>query len=1062
MRDLLLARLKQDLIGPDTEDEVLTSRPSDVYLTGILWPRETRMGAEEDDRLSFSGAKEDETENNGGEEEVPLTSLMRPCSAGVSFAARARGKAKLDVVVRFATYESMNATESAADTEKDNSKKPQQQLKTWKRKAYSIVVNDVTLEGTSKFIDLQPLGAPSGARLHIRTAFWAENTLATLTLLNQAEPNENEGRIGVEQVTLFQVLIEIRPKRGTALVARPSRRPVLDEDDRSAELLYRNTREFATGHTCSAEWKKGTDLTTAEMIVTSWIPTVTVPAVTPTGHEVFNALRGDGRHKPLSAQWLATAKSEYLGEALKQLPEVYENWIQDREVEIPSLPEKFHDQAKQNISICHEICARMTKGAERITQDNAMSKAFRLANLAMNVQHGWDPEKSKRGPLEWRPFQLGFILLAATSVADRESPERGIMDLLWFPTGGGKTEAYLALIAFLAFYRRLSVGKEPDAGAGVAVIMRYTLRLLTTQQFVRAASVLLACEAIRRGRISEPNISSLELGQTPFSVGLWVGGDAVPNKVSIAATALGGAPDQPTPKQLVRCPACRESLTWEHDDQAVAIHVRCKNDTCLLFDPQDPLPIWTVDEDVYRERPTLLIGTIDKFAQIVRRKEINDLFGLNTGMTPDLILQDELHLISGPLGTVAGLYEVAIDRMLSSQGTLPKIIGSTATIRRASEQVASLFNRRTTQFPPSCLDADDSGFVVVDRSAPGRKYAAVTTAGRSAKFTLQAVAASLLQSAAGGTPDDATRDPYWTLISYFNSLRELGGALVLMQDDVNDSLALLSQRRRETARSPGFVEELTSRRTQAEVRDMLDRLAIRAGDSGALDVVLATNMLSVGVDIPRLGLMMVNGQPKGITEYVQATSRVGRGDVPGLVVAVLNNAKARDRSHYESFPTWHGTLYRDVEPTSVTPFASRARDRALHAVLAALVRHLAPGMLDKPALDEDAIEAAKNLIDNIVQRAAEIDPQESAIKLELEKYLDIWEYRAPQSYWSRRVQSSLLQDAERAATLRAMGRMPGDAWPTLNNMRSVEASTRFRLAERLRNTVSEGDKDGQQ
>ena len=634
------------------------------------------------------------------------------------------------------------------------------------------------------------------------------------------------------------------------------------------------------------------------------------------------------------------------------------------------------------------------------------------------------------------------------------------MDLLWFPTGGGKTEAYLALIAFLAFYRRLSARDASNAGDGVAAIMRYTLRLLTTQQFVRAASVLLACEAIRRGRIREAGISYRELGHTPFSIGLWVGGEAVPNTVTAAAAALRGAPDQPTPKQLAQCPACRNQLTWQHDQQAHAIHVRCENEDCLLFDPEAPLPVWTVDEDVYRTRPTLLIGTIDKYTQIVRRKETNGLFGLNTGEPPDLILQDELHLISGPLGTVAGLYEAAVDRMFSTGGARPKVIGSTATIRRASEQVTSLFDRETAQFPPPCIDADDSAFAVVDRDAPGRKYAAVTTAGRSAKFTLQAVAASLIQSASGGAANDRARDPYWTLVSYFNSLRELGGALVLMQDDVNDSLSLLAQRRNEAARHPEFIEELTSRRTQAEVRDMLERLAIRCGAEGTLDVVLATNMLSVGVDIPRLGLMLMNGQPKGIAEYIQATSRVGRGNVPGLVLAVLNNAKARDRSHYESFPTWHETLYRDVEPTSVTPFASRARDRALHAVLVALVRHLVPGMLDRPALDHDAVDAARDLISDIVQRSSAIDPDETAVQMELERRLDTWEFRAPQSYWTRRTSGSLLQDAERAATLRAMGRLPGDAWPTLNNMRSVEASTRFRLAERLRERIPGGTGDG--
>ena len=333
----------------------------------------------------------------------------------------------------------------------------------------------------------------------------------------------------------------------------------------------------------------------------------------------------------------------------------------------------------------------------------------------------------------------------------------------------------------------------------------------------------------------------------------------------------------------------------------------------------------------------------------------------------------------------------------------------------------------------------------------------MTTAGRSAKFTLQAVSGSVLQSAAAAGKNDDDRDPYWTLLSYFNSLRELGGALVLMQDDVNDSIQGIARRRGEDPRQPGAIEELTSRRTQEEIRDMLELLSIPAGSDGVLDAVLATNMVSVGVDIPRLGLMLVNGQPKGIAEYIQATSRVGRGRVAGLIVTVLNNAKARDRSHYESFATWHGTLYRDVEPTSVTPFASRARDRALHAVLVALVRHLVPGMLDRPRLDDAAIAAAMELIGDVTDRAGRIDPEEDAVRGELERLLENWDQRAPLSYWAQ-PNRSLLQDAERAATMRAMGRRPGDAWPTMNNMRSVEPSTPFRLAERL--VVRDGEEEG--
>ena len=664
MRDILMDRLKRDLVGPHTEDEVLDARPSDVYLTGILWPRETRMGAEEDERLGSSGAEESEMDGGGEEDAASLAGMIRPCSAGVSFAARgADAGAELDVSVRFATYEPVTPAD------------PDSRAK-WHRRTHCIAVHGVALEDARPFIELERRGAPQGIKLHVRTARWTDGTLATITLLNYAEPDEDEGREGIERLTLFQVRIEIKPRQGTVLVARPSRRAVLDdEDDRSALLLYRNAHEFATGHTCSVEWEPGLEPKTANMVATNWIPTATVPATSPVGHKVFDILRTNAKHRPLSVQWLATAGPDELADALQLVPTAYAAWIQEREADVSSLPESFQDQARRNIAVCREIHCRMAAGVTRIAGDVAMSRAFRLANLAMDLQHSWNPEKARLDMLEWRPFQLGFILLAAASVADREHPEREVMDLLWFPTGGGKTEAYLALIAFLAFYRRLSARDGPDAGAGVAAIMRYTLRLLTTQQFSRAASVLLACEAIRRGRI-HAGVSRDELGRTPFSIGLWVGREAVPNKVKDAAAALSGAPEQPTPKQLVHCPSCRRRLVWEHDEQADSIHVRCENEECLLFDPQAPLPVWTVDEDVYRIRPTLLIGTIDKFAQIVRRKEINDLFGLNTGRPPDLILQDELHLISGPLGTVAGLYEAAIDRMFSSGGARPKIIGS--------------------------------------------------------------------------------------------------------------------------------------------------------------------------------------------------------------------------------------------------------------------------------------------------------------------------------------------------------------------------------------------------
>lgn len=1023
-RDQVIRRLQEDLIGPRSPEEILVSRPSDVWLTGILWPQNTELAPEEDERLAVAGSGDSSAEDTDDQARPVGAVMRRPSTAGLSFAARGLNGAApvVKVKIRFGLY---------------TPEKNDQGATTWRRRQVEHDALNVTIETTPFDIPVVEPGF-AGLRLHVRGAEYDSGRLATITLVNGAVPEER-GREPIERLTLFQVELEIIPDTGTELVARPSRRAIVDDDDRSAALLYRHAREYAAGHTCSADWSLTHDgsANRVHAVRISWLPQAETPAVSSEGHPVFRDL-ADGSSDPLSATWLADATAQELVSGLGRLCSAYEHWIGLQENASAALPNEYSNVAARHIEEARRVLQRMRGGVTRLGYDSAAASAFRLANLAMNVQRGW----AGSGALRWRPFQLGFLLLALESSIDGTHPDRETMDLLWFPTGGGKTEAYLGLIAFVAFHRRLA-RNHPDDGGGVAAIMRYTLRLLTTQQFVRATAMIAACEAIRRGTI--PSSHEGKLGTTPFSIGLWVGDDATPNKRKTAFESKSDL-SLSSPQQLLDCPCCHTRLEYRQKIAADPVTVWCTKENCALSGAH--LPVWTVDDDIYAERPTLIIGTVDKFAQIVRKKETANLFGVGSSAQPQLILQDELHLIAGPLGTLAGLYETALDLILSAGGTRPKIIGSTATIRRAPEQVRALFDRDTCQFPPPGLDAADSGFAVVNSNVAGRRYVGVTTAGRSAKFTLQAVAASLLQTAAAGL-SAAERDPYWTLVAYFNSLRELGGALVLMQDDVNDSLHQLSRARSEQARSPGSVEELTSRRTQKEIRDMLDRLNTRSDREGALDVVLATNMLSVGVDIPRLGLMLVNGQPKTMAEYIQSTSRVGRGSVAGLVVPILNNAKPRDRSHYETFKTWHETLYRDVEATSVTPFASRARDRALHAVLVAAVRHLIPSMLERPNLTDQSVQTAQGIIDKIVERARRVDPLEGDVRAELSSRIDRWLRLSPEHYWWR-ANVSLMQAAEEAAAKRAAGRVLGQAWPTPNSMRNVEPSTPYRLAEFLR------------
>lgn len=1037
VREGVISRLKEDLIGPHKPDEVLQGervRPSDVYLTGILWTYGDRMGGEDDD-----GSEGDDEDDNSPSAASPV-GQQRPCSMGVSFCTKdLEGPSPVDVAVSFATYD-FEPIEAGGGRGAE--------LK-WTRRVHSIVLKSYALPETGYCTEaLKADGLLADVQLHVRSRPSRSGRLVTLTLINRSRAPQGD-RNAAESLLLFQTHLEVSPAGNTKLVPRPSRPSANDEDEQVGRLLYRNAPEFAAGHQCSASWEASAN--EAAVVRTEWIPRASVIAFREDGDAVFSDLVSKGA---LDAQQLASLADEELLERLLQLPDAYGKWIQKQRDEVKGLPEDLKLIADRNLKACDEVQERIVNGVKAMRSDRTLLQAFRLANAAMALQHSWKPAGESR-PLRWRPFQLGFILLAAQSVCKPGAPDREVLDLLWFPTGGGKTEAYLALVAMLAFHRRI-VRENPDDGAGNAALMRYTLRLLTAQQFERASALILACELIRKGMVSGVRYP-VKPGKVPFSIGLWVGGDATPNhfKGDKGALASKGSRDGTSAEQIDECPCCHNRVRWNYDESAESVRPYCETEECSLGPKFGLWPVFTVDDDVYRERPTLLIGTIDKFALLTTKREVAQLFAFGSPQSPDLIIQDELHLISGPLGTIAGIYETAFDWLLRKGERRPKVVGSTATIRRAADQVRALFDRKSCQFPPPGLDHDNSGFAVRDKDRAPRTYLAVTTAGRSAKFTLQATAGSLLQST-GSTVSlkDAERDGYSTLLAYFNSLRELGGAIVQMLDDVPDSMTLYAGERAERARQIAPPRELTSRVTQKEIIEILSELKIEAGKPGTVDVVLATNMVSVGVDVSRLGLMVMNGQPKTRSEYIQATSRVGRSTFPGLVVAVLNVAKPRDRSHFETFFGWHSTLYRDVEATSVTPFASRARDRALHAALVAMIRHADPVMAQRPRLADAPSGLLADVVEEIERRVIAVDAREKdACAQEIDDRLDNWQARSPVYYSNpRNFSQSLLISADLNARRRAMGRLPPDAWPTMNNMRSVEASTPFRMAEVLTNS----------
>ena len=1031
-RDSVLQRLQTDLVGPLQQEEVLdgeTARPSDIYLTGILWPLGERMNAEDDD-----GADAGEDENDPGSTSATVVGQQRPCVMGISLCLVSETPiCCARCTVRFATY--VHVVDEAPDGT---------QKKKWRRKQWEFSF-DSTLPGDSFPITLRGEGLAPHVELHARILPSERGLLTTFTLINRSEIKVQD-RDDVERLLLFQTEIAVSPGRETKIAPRPPLPGALDGDEESSRLLYRNCLDFGAGHQCSVTWEA--EGSSASIVRSSWIPSAVVPAYRADGADVFAPIVKEG---VLKAEDLARIDGKELRRRLELLVDAYGRWIEERSGEVKDLPKEYQETANRHMENCRSVFTRLNSGVQAIGSNKIMRKAFQYANAAMALQHSWkrNPAGDPLPPLGWRPFQLGFILLAAESVCHPDSPERDVLDLLWFPTGGGKTEAYMALIAMLAWHRRLSQ-VNPDDGAGNVALMRYTLRLLTAQQFDRACALVLACELIRKG-LADPRRGKSVLGTIPFSIGLWVGEKATPNRYKDAkhAKTNGGS----TAEQIKLCPACREHLTWHYDDQNQRVRPVCENEKCALGGSFGVWPVCTVDDDIYRQRPTLVVGTVDKFARIPLNPDMKTLFGFGTEQSPDLIIQDELHLISGPLGTMVGLYETAFDWLLRKGGRRPKVIGSTATIRRAEEQIRAIFDRRSCQFPAPGLSCEDSGFAVVDRERPGRLYVGVTTAGRSAKFALQAVIGSLLQSGGphDGVPDDV-RDGYATLLCYFNSLRELGGAIVQMLDDVPDSIKLYASQRGEEERSASMPRELTSRASQEEILEILsDLTTYGAGDPNCVDAVLATNMVSVGVDVPRLALMAVNGQPKTRSEYIQSTSRVGRSGSPGLVVDILNAAKARDRSHYETFLAWHSRLYRDVEATSATPFASRSRDRALRAVLVAMIRHGDDDMLEHPNLENASNIFLQEVVSELERRIERVDPRElEMVKVEIDESLDCWQAMRPEKYCDRsNLKRPLLQSADDHASKIAAGRLSGSAWPVMNSMRSVEPATRFRLRESL-------------
>ncbi len=1072
IRAFLINYLRINLQGPAKEEEILDERPTKRYVTGILYPRESNIDPEEDQDANLVGETEDETD-----EVIVLTNKLLPAAMGMTFLVTGEPGVPLQLTFEI-TAAKYSEFEHDVMEKGDPSKK--RKVPRWKRvplKKRVVITLDKKMRYSeslfpSEYLDLRIITSERSGKL-----------LVTVTLVNT---RLFEGKYyKIHHFCYFQPKIRVYTSgestaKFTASKERPFGGDLSDKD--FFDLLYRGVSEYAVGHGVSVKWNEPNHPT---MIETEFIGEHEVPSVLLEGMIDANFL----------LDFLANGSISQIRDELSKIPNCYNQWITEQEAQISSLPHKLKATAEFNLSICKEASNRIQEGLNELSVNEDAFRSFQLANKAMLIQISRSQIRKRgitgqsipsliKSEIKWRPFQISFFLLNLVSIARPESSERNVVDLLWFPTGGGKTEAYLGLIAFTIFYRRITHSDGELSPYGVTAIMRYTLRLLTIQQFERCSAMICACESIRR--------EETDLGDEPISIGLWVGGEATPNSLKDAANSIDEIrknPAQfygPDPRQISSCPWCNTPLNIENfslQNDPARLVLKCFNPQCIFSDEYG-FPIHVVDEDIYNFRPTLLIGTVDKFARLPWKSEVGRIFGSDarnnlTFHPPELIIQDELHLISGPLGSLVGLYETIVDMLCTSvEGYSPKIIASTATIRQAEGQVKSLFNRKVRQFPPAGLHSSDSFFSqeASPEEKPGRIFLGVHTSGISGKTSLLRIYADLLHGVQIAECDDEIRDPYWTLVGYFNSIRELGAARTLVDDDVqsryrlvrNRTTELLIEEYLETNPSEEYqdvrkkileeeikhrslyAEELTGRVPSSRIPNTLSRLETKyqsMNPSAAIPVLLATNMISVGVDIDRLGLMVVTGQPKTTSEYIQSTSRVGR-KFPGLIVTLYNWSRPRDRSHYEHFTSYHSALYRFVEITSVTPFSSRARDRGLHAVFISLIRH----MLTQMSKESSAKRFARlsdfdyaRIKDYILTRIGDVDGNIS--RKEAERQLDeiILNWRqfaqgplSSKLTYSRKFPPKKRTEPHLIYPAEDLNPEFTDSYPTLNSLRNVE------------------------
>ncbi len=1107
MRNHFINLLRRDLVGPGQgepvhgsydEEELSGDLPNLRYAAGILFPQNWRsqkttsqtatavddenyqLESPEDSQLAdcYEDGEADVTADSTGddgansdENDDPVVTRTRrpPSSIGMSFLC----EVPLDgIIVQMTAGFYVKTTRTAED---GKSRDIHRRVPVSFQKC--LLASSQLTEATQTLVQNIPVpdGVVGAMELLIQCRNLSSSRYTRRRLMTVSVINRGDRAVDAGCQPAFQCELRVESQHGEGFITPyPEADPDGgDDEEANLRLLYRHFKVYGVGHGCAVNWQLAGERK-ANKIYTEIMPEHEVKPIVPS---VSSGMTLDKQLFADPSRW-SVAKS-----VLEDLCSQYEQWItQQRNAAADlTLPDPQLHAAMKNINGAIRCLKRMREGLSLLDSNTSARFCFHTMNHAMLIQERRyslpvrkytvlegnklkiDAPKDKDfdlidspigGNRPWYPFQVAFMLTNICCTVNKDHPDREVVDVIWFPTGGGKTEAYLALTAFTIIYRRMT---RPAEG-GTAVLMRYTLRLLTVQQFARAATLICALEFLRQ--------KNLIPGETPVTAGLWLGNATTPGTRKDARdllTRLSSGKSATTSFVLQKCPWCGAQIGVVRNGQSIrtpgleeggnpkTVIFKCACKECYFHNT--PIPVTVIDEDIYQHPSTLVVATVDKLATLPWRPEARSLFGLGAQPCdpPELIIQDELHLISGPLGTMVGLYETAVEALCShsAKGYSPvKIVASTATISRAAEQCQSLYSRTRDNiavFPPQCLEAGESFFARVDNSRCGRIYVGIFANGLNSLVTAQIRTFGLLLQGISGVPEalNSYIDPYWTLIAYFSTLRELGYSRTLIDGEVSEYSRVLARRYRWQRRNPADkIVELTSRVTNDEIPRYLEQLSLeRTKSEDAVDICLATNMISVGLDVPRLGLMSVVGQPIQTSEYIQATSRVGRNESgPGLIVTIYNTLRARDQSHYERFHSYHASLYRYVEPTSVTPFAPPVRKRALHAVFIILARFWGTYQEAQSPSPKPRAELVARIREVVRRRVERVDFEEAeGVLADFDSLWDDWQDWEPQVYGALtnelRTNNALMVAAAEVA---GAGGHTFRSLPTPTSMRTVE------------------------